>query len=407
MQSVAKSSEHRDVPLEALRGMAALSVMAWHFLLGFDPAWLNDPHNIWRTTPVFAFFHGSAAIGIFFVLSGYVLTRRFFETGQKRMLVIGALKRWFRLFVPVFLSVMLSWFFFHFNLYAYQDAAQYTQSGWLYSFCLGMNPPFEPSFWNAVEGGFAELFRHKDNSFNPLLWTLHIELLGSYLVFALAGFIVAFRNQPFAIGLMFLLVIFSIHFIEPFLVPFLPGVLLSFYAPKLKNMRMRTALILLMLGILFLGYRDPIGFYSPLGFLAPINGEPLRAYTCAIGGALVMATFIGCEPLRKKFQGSAARALGRLSFPLYLVHMILLCSVASAVFVWAQGKYDHAMALGIAAAAWIPASFILAAFFAMIDIRWIAFVNKIFRSIKIADGRSRITVMQNSPDSGNAGRHRH
>src|SRR5580692_8294430 len=86
----------RDLPLEALRGLAALVVVVWHFFLGLDPAVLSLPGL--RGTPFFAFVHGSAAVGVFFVLSGYVLTRRYFETGQKRVLVIGALKRWFRLF---------------------------------------------------------------------------------------------------------------------------------------------------------------------------------------------------------------------------------------------------------------------------------------------------------------------
>ncbi|MGE3624331.1 MAG: hypothetical protein AB7H77_10740, partial [Bdellovibrionales bacterium] len=36
-------SAARDVPLEALRGLAALMVVAWHFLLGLFPEGLVDP----------------------------------------------------------------------------------------------------------------------------------------------------------------------------------------------------------------------------------------------------------------------------------------------------------------------------------------------------------------------------
>src|SRR5262249_27511963 len=149
----------------------------------------------------------------------YVLTRRYFETGQKRLLIIGALKRWFRLFGPVFLSVMLSWLFFTFDFYAYGDAAALSHSDWLASFGFAMNHPFETDFFSAIQNSFGETF-HDDPKFNPLLWTIHIELIGSYAVFAFAACIRSLKERNDLIALLFIFAVLTTHFIEPNIAPF-------------------------------------------------------------------------------------------------------------------------------------------------------------------------------------------
>src|SRR4051794_35039222 len=35
-------AKHRDIPLEALRGLAAVVVLAWHALLAFDPGFPKE-----------------------------------------------------------------------------------------------------------------------------------------------------------------------------------------------------------------------------------------------------------------------------------------------------------------------------------------------------------------------------
>lgn len=364
--------------------MAALVVVVWHFLLAFDQPWLSETGHGFFGTPLFAFVHGSAAVGVFFVLSAYVLTARYFETGQRRILIIGALKRWFRLFLPVFLSVMMSWLLFHFHLYPYEDAAKISHSGWLMTFGLSMNPPFDPTFLAALQEGLIIAFYHNNNSFNPLLWTIHIEFIGSYIAFAFAALLAGLRGQPRLVALITLIAGLSVHFIEPLMIPFVPGTLLAFYAPKLRPLKIPAALALIVAGLAFLGYREPVGFYGWLEFLEPINGDPLRAYTGAIGAVFIMMAFIGCEPLRQKLKGPLARILGQMSFPLYLVHLILIFSLGSAVFARAAEGNSYGTAMIITALILLPVILAVTAVFAIVDIKWVAFVNAVFRKISIA-----------------------
>jgi peptidoglycan/LPS O-acetylase OafA/YrhL len=299
------------------------------------------------------------------------------------VLIIGALKRWFRLFLPAFMSVMLSWLLFHFNLYAYREAAAISKSGWLLTFGFAMNPPFDPTFLAALKDGMREAIYHDNRSFNPPLWTIHIELIGSYIAFAFAALIGSLRGRNWAIALAFLLLGLTTYFFEPWLSAFLAGTLLAFYTPRFESLKNTTGLAFLTLGIVFLGYREPIGFYGFLGFLNPINGEILRSYTSTIGAVLVMMSFVGFEPLRRHLQGPVARLLGRMSFPIYLVHIILLFSLGSAAFVLAKDTNSYNSSLMVAALALVPAILALAGLFAVIDLKWIAFVNRVFSRIRV------------------------
>jgi hypothetical protein len=57
----------KDIPLEAIRGVAALVVVVWHTCLGFFPQFISS----WQATPLFVFMNGNAAVQLFFVLSGH------------------------------------------------------------------------------------------------------------------------------------------------------------------------------------------------------------------------------------------------------------------------------------------------------------------------------------------------
>jgi peptidoglycan/LPS O-acetylase OafA/YrhL len=81
--------------------------------------------------------NGHAAVALFFVLSGYVLSRRFFESGDHRILLKGAVKRWPRLMGPVLLVVLASYALFKVNFYQFEQAGAVSGSPWLINFEYG------------------------------------------------------------------------------------------------------------------------------------------------------------------------------------------------------------------------------------------------------------------------------
>ena len=109
------------IELEALRGVAAVIVMLHHFLVVVAPRlhgrnFPDDPIALVRT-PLFALVNGNAAVSIFFVLSGFVLTLRAMENRDWRQIATGALKRWPRLVPLVVTTNILSAVFLLLGLY--------------------------------------------------------------------------------------------------------------------------------------------------------------------------------------------------------------------------------------------------------------------------------------------------
>ena len=104
----------KDASLEALRGFAAIVVVFWHSMLAFYPAAsgvFDFPlDQSLAGQPWFGLLNGRAAVGFFFVLSGFVLTRGYFQTNNDIAIARGAVKRWPRLAVPVLAAVLMpSW----------------------------------------------------------------------------------------------------------------------------------------------------------------------------------------------------------------------------------------------------------------------------------------------------------
>src|SRR5262249_23633151 len=69
------------------------------------------------------------------------------------------------------------------------------------------------------------------------------------------------------------------------------------------------------------GFSTPVGFYA---FMAPIASPRTEHIVHAIAAALIVNFVLFHLPTRRLLSGSMGRQLGRLSFPLYLVHMPIL-----------------------------------------------------------------------------------
>ena len=105
---MSEAGSRKLMELEALRGVAAVIVLFHHFLLVVAPRlhgrnFPDDPIALVRM-PLFALVNGSAAVAIFFVLSGFVLTYHAMERRDWGQLLAGVAKRWPRL-VPLVVIV--------------------------------------------------------------------------------------------------------------------------------------------------------------------------------------------------------------------------------------------------------------------------------------------------------------
>ncbi len=101
---VSTSQSTRIPQLDAMRGLAAATVVPWHMLL-FPMVW---PAGLWLNFPIpFIFIAGHAAVVLFFVLSGFVLALPFVSESQHPYRVY-AWRRICRIWIPYAACVAVS-----------------------------------------------------------------------------------------------------------------------------------------------------------------------------------------------------------------------------------------------------------------------------------------------------------
>jgi len=98
---------HRDIELDGLRGLAVGMVLAWHFI-GI-PAWASEGRAFQALFRVFLL--GGAGVNLFFVLSGFLITRIIISRNQSNTLFLRNFytRRALRILPPYFLLLAVFW----------------------------------------------------------------------------------------------------------------------------------------------------------------------------------------------------------------------------------------------------------------------------------------------------------
>ncbi|ADV13461.1 MULTISPECIES: acyltransferase [Mesorhizobium] len=343
----------KDASLELLRGVAALVVLNGHCLGAFAPLMEGEGDlagQSLKTSLAFVAFNGGSAVYLFFVLSSYVLVKRYFQTSKAQDLRLGAIKRLPRLAGPVLVTTLASCIIFKLDLYFIKDAAAVTQSDWLRSFgnASKVLSPETASFADAFLQGAWRTFIYGDNYYDSSLWTMTVEFWGSMLTFALAPIVFFLQGRwTLSFWVCIAAVVFLALQVSYFLCAFPASLLLyPLLAMDFRpNRWVRGAMVMVSLALL--GYAgSAVGIYRPFAVLDVASDVGLRQACVAIPASvmLVYAVLSVDEPL-SWLSGKVARFLGDLSFPLYLVHVPVICSLGSWVLLTSGST-----ALGAAAA---------------------------------------------------------
>jgi peptidoglycan/LPS O-acetylase OafA/YrhL len=358
----ASGHEARLVALEAGRGIAAFIVLLHHLLLGFAPAakaMLAGSLLGWTQ-------NGAGAVIFFFALSGFVLTFRTFAGRSVGHVVADAIKRWPRLWLAPAVSMLAGALVLIWHLNANADAAADSGSQWLMSFGNAHLPHgFQPGLLDAL-GQSVTLWFGADANYNSSLWTMQWELLGSFAVFALAGLLAARTGKTAAAT--FALAAVAATLFEPYLVSFVLGCGLACLLSRSGWRPTRPmAIALLVAGLLLLSYEGAANLFSPLLAL-PQSGRWLAGLLLQSVGAVAVIAALRSD-LERGLSGRFARWLGQLSFPVYLVQVIAICTLGSATFVWAADA-PPAVRFACTAAATLALTVVLALPFALLDAWW-------------------------------------
>lgn len=359
-----KQSGGRLHYLDTVRGFAALAVLWSHFALGFGlPGFLVQYQN----TPLQIFWDGIAGVSMFFVLSGCVLSLKYFNptvvlppSGSAfnieglrfdlNEIICFYIKRIFRIFPPFLFVLILSILSFQYLYQIYPTAPD--RSAWTYS------------LWKDAQISTPLLIRQAllvfpetVHTLVPQAWSLTLEmqfsLMMPFLILAAYKSIVIFTLSVIilsTIDLIFESLLgghISILFISLF--HFYLGLLLSKYYRQLNLFICQASLCLkcftVLSGLLLFSFR---------GSLFPLCSEffPLHAipYCNALGSFLILLSCMGFTNIQRFLTTPFFHFAGKISYSLYLCHVVVLIIITPVFIKWVNqsqidGATSHILAL--------------------------------------------------------------
>lgn len=356
----------KNIAFEGVRGIAAVIVVLWHCHFGFFN-WISPNGQIWA-----ALINGPASVVLFFVLSGYVLTRRPLIENRAMPIVRSAIKRWPRLAGPVTAAMLFSCILVALNLYRSQPASAVLDSSWLH----GHFPFSHADFPRALYQGVAGSFFSGEHYYDPPLWTMRYEFVGSFLAFAIAFLTIAVRRMSrilsFGVPLLGAAFCWSQ---DVYYLAFAIGLCLAAFLPSNGRLPAKWAALMLAAGIYLFGYFGSSGWYIIVPKAAASDVGKSVVYITA--SALIFAAIELCAPLKRSLSNRFMAFLGWLSFPLYLIHILVLCSLGCWIYL-SLHSYNSLLASSAAALATLCVAIVAALPMAIFNAQWVALLNKGF-----------------------------
>jgi peptidoglycan/LPS O-acetylase OafA/YrhL len=306
------------VPLEGLRGIAAAIVVLYHLVLGFTRKGVGMvPHGHGPLDVVVQFalglLNGGAAVAIFFVLSGFILSLPFAKDRQIARILVAFLKRWPRLAGVTTIACLAAWALITLSHNEYKHAAHVIGAGWMASHGNAPLDGHSLSWLGALREGLFAAFFLGDVHFDSPLWTMRIELFGSFAIFLAAPVLFAIKNWPVRLALIGLaMVLAGAAYPITYLSDFLVGTLLAMvYAedrlPVLKNWQAAIAGVVAIYLFSFT-YEQKLLIHAPIKAVMPAGDT--SHFVWDIGAVLMISVLLGNPYMRRIFSRTWAVWLG-------------------------------------------------------------------------------------------------
>jgi peptidoglycan/LPS O-acetylase OafA/YrhL len=368
--------------LDGLRGIAALIVVLHHAAIAFDFAFYtgvpSTGHGDWAARisglPFLLPLAGNYSVCVFFALSGFVLASSFSRTALGAPALI--VKRTIRLGIPILSVCLVSWLLLSSGLTFNIQAQAATGSAWLVWGQLPRHPSLSAAMRDGLYGSLLGL--PQATEYDSSLWTMSIEYMGSLLMIAVFAAIRPLRadhGRDMLLVAIFLALGLLGHSLYLCLFAFGAAIRLGDLRRILATIPgLNWIMAVVLISGLFLGtvpysaargaWLDALTAYAPVtpqtSWQAPDGawrGIPGETFWHAVGAILTLIAADSWPMMRRLLDARLPRFLGRISFPLYLLHVPILLSAGCGLFLLLiQAGFDVPRAWVVAAAAFIAIS---------------------------------------------------
>lgn len=293
--------------LDSVRGIAAMMVVVYHFI-----GWRWGDYTRYHAASII--FNGSDAVSFFFVLSGMVLSYKYFHSDATLNLPRYTYKRILRLYPAFIVTVLMNYLYIHRQIII--------DGQWLVI--------LKDIFLENRKGLWQELVmvRSAHKYYIPG-WTLGVEMALSMLM---PLFILAGKQQIKILWWLLGISLFLGPYISMFSFHFLLGTLIAYYFPILKKYDFKQSkwfryrYLLAVLVFLFFSIRhiDRI-FPFPKGYHHVANMLKLDFFHfTGLASALILVWIIMHPKIQNILVKPLWLFLGKISYSVYLVHWLFI-----------------------------------------------------------------------------------
>jgi peptidoglycan/LPS O-acetylase OafA/YrhL len=310
--------------LDSLRGLGAISVFIAHYIS------LKTSLPLFRVvqpSPLGILFNGTAALMLFFVLSGFVLSLPFINGEKPLKLTAFYVKRIFRIYpayiFAIVFAVLLKQFVFDKNgLNPYAD--------WLKNFWNWD--------WNINSAG--ELLKtllmigpdFKINFIDPPIWSLVIEMKMS-IILPFFIVIVSRNSLVLNIALLFVMGWLTYEYNAWAVSVFYLGILMAKYKDPILSMiklwHISTVIAAVIVSVFL--YNNNYEFFHFIRQQSLKSRYILSDYLSALGSCTIMTVILARKRISLFFERRIFTFFGDISYSFYLIHLPLLLTLGSLI----------------------------------------------------------------------------
>ena len=358
--------------LDGMRGFAALAVAVSHLLGAIAPTlWDGRPaaesplgyaterESTFAALPIRVLWEGNFAVLFFFVHSGFVLSVHVLRNRADTFIVEQqAVRRFVRIGVPVYAAIVV--------IFAMSRLGVYSDVVWNGQTVM----PTLANLQTTLTGGV--LLRGEDFYSTPL-WSMSVEIFMSFAVFA---FVAMYRNAKYLPLWLIFWAWVGWTMGAVYGVAFALGVLIADRVsvgqrtdgtPFRSESQRRWLAPMCLVAALLLGSYPPrpsmqtwhVRYIDPLiERLSPETTYSFRRILVqSIAGALLLVAVMSMPKVKRALCTRPLVHLGRLSFPVYLVHMPVIAVILGPLYSLIDEHHGRLPAvltvLGVAPVAWI------------------------------------------------------
>jgi len=302
-------NEKKYVSVQALRGLAALSVMFFHFRYLINQQF--------PTKGDYLFGWGAMGVDLFFVISGFVITLSAAKLGSGKIASQNFLKSRFKRIIPTYFILLLFTFILSggMSIFHYPEKLENLVSAMTFSPLFVDNAPFyindnltfgirwtlNYEIYFYLIAGICLLFKR------PCLSLLIFFSTALIIIPILTGNEVTFSSQGYQYGIPY----FNLM-TNPISWLFISGMLIALSVPLMQKIPKTVKLVYLAFGT---GYLiDNLFITKNLGHGLTASGLPLVLF---LSGVVMNDAWL------KKITPNWLVFLGDISFSLYLIHTLM------------------------------------------------------------------------------------